>query len=341
MARTLHTPNPENASIQELREAGRVGLFETNVRCTAIQMLVVGASRDTVCRALEVTTRSLQKWIKVFNERGVDGLIGKKRSGRKRKIVGEQARKFVESIDNPQRAERDFWTARAFHGYVSEHYEIDCSYETLVRFFHEHGFALKVPQPWPDRQDESLRAAFRERLGVWCRQSETDVWFCDESGFEGDPRPRRRWDRKGRKTRVTKNGDHVRMNVIGLVCPRTGEFFAIEASHVDTEMFQAFLDEANRNIQPERKRNILIMDNASWHKRKTLRFGAFEPQFLPPYSPDLNPIERIWLVMKARWFNNRVCRDRQALIERLDKAILEVIGNQEQTKHTASMRTLF
>ncbi|MCK7469775.1 MAG: transposase [Desulfomicrobium escambiense] len=68
---------------------------------------------------------------------------------------------------------------------------------------------------------------------------------ADDSGVEGDPRPRRRrWDLKGRKTRATKNGDHLRMNAIGMVCPRTGQFFAIDASHSDAVMFQAFLDEA-------------------------------------------------------------------------------------------------
>jgi len=39
----------------------------------------------------------------------------------------------------------------------------------------------------------------------------------------------------------TKNGGHLRMNVIGMVCPRTGQFFAIEASHSDSVMYQAFL----------------------------------------------------------------------------------------------------
>jgi len=68
---------------------------------------------------------------------------------------------------------------------------------------------------------------------------DVDIWFADESGFEGDPRPRKRWDKKGTKTRVTQNGGHLRMNVIGMVCPRTGQFFAIEASHSDSATFQA------------------------------------------------------------------------------------------------------
>lgn len=62
--------------------------------------------------------------------------------------------------------------------------------------------------------------------------------------------------------------DHLRMNVIGMVCPRTGEFFAIEASHSDADTFQAFLDEASKAIHFQRTHNILVLDNASWHKQK-------------------------------------------------------------------------
>jgi hypothetical protein len=50
--------------------------------------------------------------------------------------------------------------------------------------------------------------------------SDNDIWFADESGYEGDPRLRKRWDKKGSKTRMAKNGGYLRMNVIGMVCPR-------------------------------------------------------------------------------------------------------------------------
>jgi hypothetical protein len=130
-----------------------------------------------------------------------------------------------------KQAQRTFWTAKAFHGYISKEYQIQCSYETVVRFFHKQGYALKTPQPWPDKQDEQLRETFLQELKQLMDRPDVDIWFADESGFEGDPRPRKRWDKKGRKTRVTKNGGHLRMNVIGMVCPRSGQFFAIEASH--------------------------------------------------------------------------------------------------------------
>ncbi len=53
--------------------------------------------------------------------------------------------------------------------------------------------SLKTPQPWPDKQDEQLREAFLHELSQLLNQPDVDIWFADESGFEGDPRPRKRY----------------------------------------------------------------------------------------------------------------------------------------------------
>ena len=65
--------------------------------------------------------------------------------------------------------------------------------------------------------------------------------------------------------------------------------------HCDTEVFQVFLDTMAAEV-PERegKRVLLVLDNAKWHKTKRLTWHHIVPVFLPPYSPDLNPIERFW-----------------------------------------------
>jgi len=74
-----------------------------------------------------------------------------------------------------------------------------------------------------------------------------------------------------------------------MICPRQGEFYALEFTHTDSEVFQIFLNFANNDIKLKRHRNLLICDHATWHQKKTLKWEKFEPVFLPPYSPDFNP----------------------------------------------------
>ena len=106
MARPLLIPDSENATIEELKQVSRVGSNETATRCTAIQMLLAGVSRELVRDALLVTNRALRKWINRFNHRGVDGLIVKKRPGRMAIINDQQAIQLTDLIDQPQKAQR-------------------------------------------------------------------------------------------------------------------------------------------------------------------------------------------------------------------------------------------
>jgi transposase len=299
-------------------------------------MLLVGSAREQVMKTVELTGDAIRKIIRAFNLYGVDGLIAGKRPGRAPLISGEQKEEIFEDFEEPGRAQRTFWTATAFHGHIAQKYQVECSYETVRRLLHEKGYVLKVPQPWPDRQDEEAREKFRETLRELAKDPETELWYGDETGVEGEPKPRRSWAMKGSRPKVVHNGDHVRLNILGTVCPRTGEFFAMEASHCDSDVFQVFLDEAAESITPTRKRNVLILDNASWHKRKRLNWHFFEPLYLPPYSPDFNPIERIWLIMKAEHFTNIHCRNKTALIERADRALCELMDNPTKVASAAT-----
>ncbi|MCK9378135.1 MAG: transposase, partial [Syntrophobacterales bacterium] len=65
--------------------------------------------------------------------------------------------------------------------------------------------------------------------------------------------------------------------------------------------------------------------------------GAFEPVFLPPYSPDLNPIERLWLLIKAEWFADFFAKTRQQLLERIDQALLWVMARPKDNQRTCSL----
>ena len=85
----------------------------------------------------------------------------------------------------------------------------------------------------------------------------------------------------------------------------------------------------------------MVCDNASWHKSKSLRWGRFEPVYLPPYSPDLNPIERIWKLVKDEWFTDFYTQEYTTLSDQIMKALKWVIDRKAENKKTAAIGNYF
>ena len=331
-------PNLENCSLAELEVAAKAAPSKrSHNRLMAIRALTLSIPAGQVAALYSISLRSLNNWINRFNQQGIDGLIEGERSGRPSKITPEQSAHYRQLIEQPELADQIHWTAVKFHGYLRQELQHEIGYRTVVRWLHDNNFCLKVPQSWPDRQDEEKRQLFLKRLQAFLRDDAIDIWYLDEMGIEGDPRPRRRWVQNGAKIRVPYYGEHLRMNVTGLVNPRTGQFYALEFTHSDSEVFQVFLHHANQDVKLERPRNIIICDNATWHKKKSLKWGVFEPVFLPPYSPDFNPIERLWLLIKAEWFADFFAKTRQQLLERIDKALLWLMNRTGDNQKTCSL----
>jgi transposase len=85
----------------------------------------------------------------------------------------------------------------------------------------------------------------------------------------------------------------------GAVEPTTGESFFLELPQLTTANFQIFLKEFAHSYQETR--NIVLMDNGSCHKAKSRVLpDNVVCLFLPPYSPELNPIARLWRDLKDR-----------------------------------------
>jgi len=165
-------------------------------------------------------------------------------------------------------------------------------------------------------------------MRAWIDDPRVELWFSDECGVEADPRPRRRWVEPGSKPTVPYSGSHVRRNIIGAVRPSDGAFTSLVLDHCNTVAFQVFLDIfAKEYPAKENTRQILIMDNASWHKTKTLDWHHFEPEYLPPYSPDFNPIERFWLRIKNDFFTDYFCRKGEELEKRILTALQHFLRN--------------
>src|SRR5689334_948237 len=289
------------------------------VRLAAIRALLMGVPRAQVCRLYHRRDRLIRLWIERFNRGGIDALASKPRTGRPPKVRWERLQDLlVPVLEDPSKAGELHGTGVKLHGWLKSQLALELGYRTVIRSLHQLDYPLRVPRTWPERQDEAARAAFLEALRPLQDDPNVELWFADECGVEGDPRPRRRWVARGSWPRVPYLGDHIRASVVGAVCPQGGQGFALIFEGVDTDAFPPFLDQLAQAVPPPPgKRRLLIVDNASWHKAARLNWRHFEPRFLPAYRPDLNPIERLWLRLKADWFADFLAKTPQALVKRL------------------------
>lgn len=310
------------------------------IRLCAIRSLLLGVERKQVCQIHLRTDRMVRLWIELFNRGGIDALISRPKPGRPRKVKLERVRDLlVPVLEDPTQAGQVHWTGVKVHGYLKEKLSLELGYRTAVRWLHELNFHLRVPQPWPERQNQEQRKGFLQELRLLCEDPAVELWFSDECGVEGDPRPRRRWVQPGKPRTVAYLGDHIRQNVIGAVAPQTGALFSLIVDGVDTDVFQVFLDEMAKAV-PKRQgvRQLLIVDNASWHRAARVNWHHFEPKFLPGYSPDFNPIERLWLRLKADWFWDFIARTPQELTDRLCAALKSFIDLPAKAASICSIR---
>lgn len=310
------------------------------IRLTVVRSMFLGLTRPMLCKQFCRSDRMIRLWIDLFNEGGINALITRPRSGRPRKVQIQQVRDVLEPVlQNPAQAGEVHWTAVKLHGYLKEQLAIDLGYSTTVRWLHEMDYHLRFPRSWPEGQDEQKRQQFLVELKEWQADPKVELFFGDESGIEGDPRPRQRWVQPGKPRTAPYVGAHIRHNVIGVVSPASGELFSLIVDNVDREVFQIFLDELAKAIpKKEDKRQIIILDNASWHKSQLMQWHHFEVKFLPPYSPDFNPIERLWLRLKADWFWDFIAHSQEELSDRLCQALKSFMDNPTQTASICAIR---
>lgn len=142
------------------------------------------------------------------------------------------------------------------------------------------------------------------------------MFFFDESRFGTHSRIGHGWFRAGIRTAVKKKLGFKSFYVYTAASPKSGDSFTLMMPNVNTDCMNAFLSELSSWL--ENKNIILIVDGAGWHKSKGLAIPLnIKILYLPPYSPELNPIEKLWQYIKDNILKNTVYENLKLLEEKL------------------------
>lgn len=147
--------------------------------------------------------------------------------------------------------------------------------------------------------------------------------FQDEAGFGRINKPKSCWCEK--RVRPSVPCHHIReyRYVYGAVEPLTGESCFVIMPCCNTACMNAFLVELSETYSDDCI--ILVCDGAAWHKSKGLEIPEnIEIVFIPPYTPEMNPIEQIWKEIRNKGFKNEVFASLDKVINRLRTTILSL-----------------
>ena len=169
--------------------------------------------------------------------------------------------------------------------------------------------------------------------------------FQDEVHFQEQTSITRTWAEKGSEPKVMSKPGRKKASYSGFVIPETGELVVTKPSWFNFEtVIQSLREFIAAKPCPEGEKYCIVLDNAPWHK-KAIRLiwteqleeyadirEKMEYLSLPPYSPDLNPIEQVWRKTRREKTHNRFFSVISKLIEILDDYFAQFFMPNEQLK---------
>ncbi len=121
------------------------------------------------------------------------------------------------------------------------------------------------------------------------------------------------WAQKGTRPRQPKDQRYKSAYLFGAICPARGA--GLVMPFANTDAMQKHLQEISRAVS-HGAIAVLLMDRAGWHTTGVLEMPKnIIPIFLPPRSPELNPVENIWRFMRDNWLSNRIFENYEAIVD--------------------------
>jgi len=141
------------------------------------------------------------------------------------------------------------------------------------------------------------------------------LWFQDEARIGQKGRVCHRWWPRGQRPPGLCDQRYAWVHIFAAVRPATGEDFALVLPHVSAAAMSEFLRRFAAT-RPANEHVIMVLDGAGWHDRRAIRIpDNVSLVTLPPYSPELNPVERVWLYLREAYLSLRLLNNYDAIVE--------------------------
>jgi len=277
---------------------------------------------------LKVCRRTVYSWMSIYAQYGLKELLASKKRGGNTPVIEERTKVAIaEKLADPLTTMTSYVELL---DWVHREYQSNVKYTTLHKHCREHhNSVLIVSRKSHHKKDKQATKKFKEELPDKLRKIKTEIdetkfdsfnlYFQDESRFGLMTKQKRVLVSKGVKPIGKYQHSYQSFWLWGCFSPITGNSFYRETSSVSNDLFEGFLNDFSKQNPKELK--ILIIDNAGFHASKNITIPEnIKLIRIPPYTPELNPAEKVW-----QWMKERVAMKFFEDLESLKKKITEVI----------------
>ena len=295
-----------------LQKAQSNGDLRGAKRIMAILAVVDGTLYSTIAATLKVSEESIRLWVNGFLLYGVKSFIYKKLTGRPSRLTKKQRKQLDQLISQgPQKSgfPGACWRSPMIQWLIYEKFGVEYSVFYIPQLLKNMGFSYQkakfvADHKEPEKRKQWLEQKWPEILKL-AEKKNAYILFGDEASFPQWGSLSYTWAKRGQQPVVKTSGKRRGYKVFGLIDYFSGRFFCKghEKGRLNSVSYESFLSEV---LSKTRKHIILVQDGARYHTSKAMkhffaknahRITVYD---LPPYSPDYNPIEKLWKKIKEK-----------------------------------------
>jgi transposase len=303
-------------------------------RILAVLAVSDGILYSVIATTLKVSEESIRLWVNALLLKGVRGLKSKKGPGRPPKLTKTQRKQLDKLItEGPTKAgfSGACWRSPMIQALILERFGVFYSVHYISQLLKNMGFSYQKAKFVADHKDAEKRQEWLEKkwpeILAMARHKNAYILFGDEASFPQWGSLTYTWAKRGKQPVVKTSGKRKGYKIFGLIDYFSGRFFCkgLEKGRFNSESYEAFLTEV---LSKTRKHIILIQDGAKYHTsramqrffdKKAHRLTVYN---LPSYSPDYNPIEKLWKKIKEKEIHLHYFPTFESLKNKVEEALL-------------------
>jgi transposase len=283
-------------------------------RVQSVILAKQGWTSSHIAQSLGCSLRSVKNWVAQYNRGGIEALRERPRPGRPPSLGPEHHPRLRQRLDSPPTPEDGVCTLRAadVRRILEREFGVLMGRQAVYNLLHRLGYSDLMPRPHHEDANPEVQAFFKEIVveqiaAIAADHPEEDVrvYFQDEARFGTQGTITRVWARRGSRPRAVRQNGRQWLYVLMAVCAATGAASGLIMPELNTAVINLFLEQLSGDL-PAGVHAVLIWDGAGFHAGNDLVVPVNMSLIrLPPYSPELNPVENLWHYLRSHHWSNR------------------------------------